>query len=296
LDLLSAAGEHVVRQVSHFSILREVGPWKLRNQHSHLLLALMLGLVSTRVPVRSRLRRFGSILLLIMVADLVSAIVAVQLWTAKTVYEEQGLLLLLPWEFNAVECLWYLTYVIPLQAAPFVLLFLTVIWNGGKSIFTGPAGAASDKSPGSEKLVPLKLPHVRRWVACSGVIAVSAGLLAGSVWIHLRELDPLHQRTHVALGNLLYSRGNLETAKKEYQRAVAGGTRDGEAWFKLAQILQLEGDSGRSTRVLRQGRLVMRDSRWIERTERSLLELQERPMSEVPTITVIPPPETKDSE
>ncbi|HEV8337229.1 MAG TPA: hypothetical protein VGR67_12495 [Candidatus Polarisedimenticolia bacterium] len=272
--------------MSHFSELPGTEEWQIQNQHSHLVLVLVLFLLSMRIGLRRRILGFGSILVSVLLLDFISAVLAIQLRTAKTLFEEQGMLLLLPWEFNVVECLWYVLYVVPLQAGPFILLLVTAFWNGAAS----PKGSVGE-TPGALAPAPSTSPKLRPLVLGACVLAVAAAAFGASRWVHSRNANPLHQKTHVKLGGYFYDRGALEKARKEYGSAVSEGSLDPEAWFRLSELLRMEGKNREAARLLRRGRLIFQDPRWIRQVERSLTELQrgkEKPA--VPEIIAIPPP------
>ena len=139
------------------------------------------------------------------------------------------------------------------------------------------------------------LRGVRSWRLIGGV-SLGVALIGGiaiSIWGRVRESDPLHVDAHVRLGNILFENGDLESAEGEYRAAVEAGSRDGEAWFRLAQIRKLEGDAEASNELLRRGLRVVSDPTWRDWMRRAPGGPKMDPGRGVPAIVVVEPPEAR---
>ena len=266
VHFLFSVGRAILEATRHFSAVPNDGIPDASGFHSNIPLLLALALVSTRMEIRRRIRVFGILGLIFVLLEIVSASLAVQLQMAKGVFGQHRILLLLPAEFNALEQVWYLTYILPLQGGPFLLFILTALWNGGAF-----SPRASLRSPGgnSGEIHKVAVQSSGRryrwgwWVAAGLAVAGVLGL-GLSWWNVRRESLPLHVDSHAKLGDWLFRAGRLEAAETEYKAAVKAGSQDGEAWYNLALIARLQGRPKESARLLDRGLEVVEDPYWRE--------------------------------
>ena len=66
--------------------------------------------------------------------------------------------------------------------------------------------------------------------------AVQAGreAEAAGFWGRILELDPMHERSLAALGQLAFRKGDLEAARAAFQRLVTASGKDPQPWLNLA--------------------------------------------------------------
>lgn len=223
------------------------------NQHSHLALIAALFLVSWSIPLRQRVKRFTLLAGIALVQDLVVAAVSLSMHDAKSIYQMQGWVVLLPWEYNALQILWYLLYGIPLEFVPFLLFLLTGLWNSGidpRDWIRGPATRAPDiPAPSWESGRRGRIS--RAWTAVA-VVAVALALAGGALaWRALRNVHPLHQRTHRLLGLRYLAQANPEKAEREFRTARREGSSEPAVAVGLAEALREQGRKDEAVAILR---------------------------------------------
>jgi hypothetical protein len=263
---VAAVTRPVLDWTQHFTGLPEVESASPANQHTHLILIFALFLVSWRMSMRRRVTYFGALAVLAVVQDLFAACLSLRLHEAKALFNQRGWLMLLPWEYNLLELLWYLVYAIPLQGVPFVLFLLTASWNAGlrpAQLITGQTSPTEARSPNPRTPVRARSPLFSYAVSVlAGLFLVGAASLGMGMWEKVRELDPLHLRTHVLLGNMRWLEGNVREAEGEYRHVVEAGTGEGEAWLRLAQIRALKGEREEAIGILEEAVGVVQDPTW----------------------------------
>jgi tetratricopeptide (TPR) repeat protein len=288
LDVGTKVGKHywsgiavvthpVLSWTQHFRNLPQVTQVFPGNQHSHLVLIAALFLVSWRLPLWRRLSCFGMLAGLAFVQDCVAAGLSLRLHEAKALFEQRGWLMLLPWEYNTFDTLWYLIYAVPLQAAPFLLFFLTASWNSGvrfASFVPGsPVGRGVELSIQEFPPPQRSLPRRALVPNCVAVFLAGSVLVGAGVWARIRERDPLHLKTHLYLGNLHFSEGKLQEAAVEYRHMVAMRPIEGEAWLRLAQVQYDLGKREEAVRILQRGAGTVEDGPWVDRIRAGLKDL-----------------------
>ncbi len=287
---VAAVTRPVLDWTQHFTGLPEVESATPANQHTHLILIFALFLVSWRLSIRRRLKYFGILAVLAVVQDLFAAGLSLRLREAKTLFGQRGWLMLLPWEYNTLEVLWYLVYAVPLQGVPFVLFFLTALWNAGlkpAELFTGPAAPGGIGSPNprtaarGRNLLPSTV-----WLLLAGLFLVAVVILGAGKWEKARERDPLHLRTHVLLGSARLMEGKLREAEAEYRHAVEMGTTEGEGWLRLAQVLWMLDKREEAVEVLRRAVGVIQQPAWRNRIQAELEKLGSAGPNPTPPIEV----------
>jgi hypothetical protein len=245
-------GQWAVKSLRHFVWSPAIHITNLSGMYSHLILLLAIFLVSIRIPVARRIRVFLPIALLAVGIDVFTAVLTVQLQIVNETYRQSQVLLLIPAEFNLVESIWYLVYVVPLQAGPFLLLGVSALLNGvPNAVFA----TAAQKST-----ITLGTPSPRVIVACLAPIVVF--ISAACIWVRIRERNPQHMRAHEVLGSLLFERGDFSSARREYRIAIRSGSADGATWYRLALIEELNGNEEAARMLLEQGIDVVDEPAW----------------------------------
>lgn len=290
---IAAGTQPVLKWTQHFREPPEVARDIPSNQHTHLVLILALFLVSWRLPLRRRVVYFGFLATLAVVQDWVAATLSLRLHEAKMLYEQLGWLMLLPWEYDTFQVLWYLVYAVPLQAAPFLLFLLTALWNADvkpaefirRLAWAGEAGLPARESSSRpwSSLRPRIVPTL------AGILLVAGIPVGAGMWSRIRERNPLHLRSHVSLGNARLLEGKVREAEAEYRHAVETGTVEGEAWLRLARVQVMLGERQQAVEILRKAAWVVGDPTWRNRIQAELEALGSSDPYRPPSIGVVDP-------
>ena len=241
----------IVNFLGHFDGLRTAAA-RPENQHSHLALIAALFLVSWSIPWRRRLGTFSLLAAIALAQDLIVAAVALAMHQAKSIYQLQGWVVLLPWEYNALQILWYLLYAIPLEFVPFLLVLLVALWNCGIDpsdwIRGAPRIAQRTPSALASRWKPRMTP--RGWAAAAGA-AVVLILMGAAGWTWLRNGNPLHQRTHRLLGRQFLQQSDYVRAERQFRIAMREGSAETAVQIGLAEALHGRGLSEEAVAVLK---------------------------------------------
>jgi tetratricopeptide (TPR) repeat protein len=116
-------------------------------------------------------------------------------------------------------------------------------------LFAGPGGICTDNLPSLEFTTPLAM----------NIAEAAWRNLAIFMAFRPRNPVPLASETHgkrLALGILHESRGALGRALAEYRRAIRLSPTDGDAWWRLARVLDWMGETERARGAVQKGLLV----------------------------------------
>ena len=286
----------ILEATRHFRDLPETGSVIPANQHSHLALLLALFLVSWRIPLGRRVKYFGLLAVLAVLQDVTAASLSLKLHLAKALFNRFGWVELLPWEYNAIQLLWYVLYALPLEAVPFLLMFLTILWNQGvnPSALFGRMASPASASPSAESPRPKsKSPFLRRLAgSLTALVVIGLTWTTWRAWLGRTERDPLHLKTHVMLGRMHLLSGEMAKAEAEFRHAVASGTLEGEAWVQLAVLLDRRGRRGEAVDLLRRAAAVVGDTESRNRIGAALESMGSTDPYRPPPIVSVQPPET----
>jgi len=293
LDLLSRPAGALVRRLGHFPPVPGLPGPRLESMHTLGVFLLAVFLVSTRVPWPRRVRALAVSLVAVLALDFVSAILGLQLQAAKNAFEGPGILILLPVEYNALECLWYVAYVIPLQAGPFVLLILSALANVG---FLEPKRGGRETSPPFAEETGGKRTGIRPGrkrilaLTVTAAVALPAVVVTAALWMRAREFRPLHAGAHARLADLYFERNELPSARTQYLAATAGGSESERVWRRLTLIAYRKGDRAEALRILTRAMETVRDPALAEqfRALRDDIDMEDSPARN--QIIAIPPP------
>ncbi|HEU5182222.1 MAG TPA: hypothetical protein VFW45_15665 [Candidatus Polarisedimenticolia bacterium] len=247
---IAAVVRPVLKWIAHFEG-QPASATRPENQHSHLALIAALLLVSWSIPWRRRVRRFALLASMALAQDLTVAAISCAMHDAKSLYEMQGWVVLLPWEYNALQIVWYILYAIPLEFVPFLLVLIVALWNGGidpSDWLRGAPRAGEDAPsvhPGNWK--PRMSPRRK---ALAGGIAALLIVAGATFWIRLRDGNPLHQRTHRLLGRQFVEQGDYVRAERQYRTALREGSAETAVQIGLGEALQGRGLRDEAVTVL----------------------------------------------
>lgn len=277
----------VFLRTQHFQVLDSIDEVSIVNLDHLVVFAISLLIVSGRTSGTSWtrwIRRFVLVMLLIILFHVVTAFLSLNLKTAQDLILQQQLQILLPWEFRILDALKFSLYDLGLQAGPFVLMILSVVWN--ESSPTPPShtlrarGAGGDPPQlgrarrlerGESRESATRVRLDRRWIL--GSLAFLVTVVSGiAFWSRWRESQPLHVAAHARLGQIYLDHGSLRASEAQYRIAVAGETRDPEVFYNLAKILSRRGARAESETLLRRGYLLAEDTGWRRRFEEALAQ------------------------
>lgn len=264
--LVMEAGSVVLPWIQHFPAVATLKNLDIRNLDVPVILLVCLFAVSLRIPLAARTARFASAFAVLFAWSVAGALAWSQVMAAEDLQSSAGLLLYLPWEFRVLDGLKYLLYDFGMEVSTFVLLALTVVWNAPELAAHFPAFAADERARPS--------PRAGHGRSRAGLLTVGAAVLAIALmlgWARAaRESNPLHSHAHARFGDLFLQAGNKAQAEAQYRAAVAGGTREGNAWLQLAQLLRQRGAPAEAERILRRGLGVVSEGPDRRRLEEAL--------------------------
>ena len=200
----------------HFPLIPSLDSLVVLNLDFAVVFTISLFLVSTSIRWPRRVRLFGFTILCVSAIHVVTIILQLKVTSSVDLSRRFNLSVLVPWEFFVVERLKYLFYDLGVQAGPFLLASLTVIWNCWE-----PSLRAGTR-PG----------HRTRWLLTCAAVSI-VGVAALSAWFWVRESHPIHRSAHVTLGTLYQRHGNLAGAATQFEIALENGVRGSEALLQL---------------------------------------------------------------
>ncbi len=235
---IGAAIQPLLKRIAHFEGL-PASATRPENQHSHLALIAALFLVSWSIPWLLRVKRFSLLAGMALAQDLIVAAISLGMHEAKSLYQLEGWVVLLPWEYNALQILWYLLYAIPLEFVPFLLVLIVALWNCGIDPSDWVRGDEGASGP-SGQARPMWRMTPRRWAAATGACLVLI-LTGATAWIWLRNGNPLHQRTHRLLGRQFLQQGDYVGAERQFRTALLEGSDETIVRIGLGEALHGRG-------------------------------------------------------
>jgi hypothetical protein len=254
-DLVLRTGTLALPCVQHFPALSTLENLDIRNLDFVVTLLICLFVVSIRIPLPSRIVRFGACLAIVFASNVAAVLLQSQILATEQLQSSAGLMLYLPWEFHVLDGLKYLLYDFGMEASTFVLLLLTVTWNSPEiapvAFLPGTGVAPRNRSRASGG---------RGRTAAIAFGGAALSLVAILAWGRIRESNPLHCRTHARLGDLFLQGGGTAKAEAQYRAAIAGGVTEGAAWLHLAELLRQRGATLEADRILRQGAGIVTDA------------------------------------
>ena len=265
--MLAAA---VLRVTQHFPVYSGLENHELRYLDFLAILGISYFAVSSGMGWKKRLLRFAGLFIVILVIDVVAVVLQAEIGVARELWRKEGLILLLPREYQIISWLKYLLFEFGLQLGPFILFALGAAWNSGISVSLPAWWGTADHDQGLGVGAKSQVNRGQRrtpWVVGLAIVMVVATSLG--VWKFVRESDRRHVQTHVLLGNLFFDKGRWARAEGQYRVAIGEGSLDGQAWFNLAVIRRDQGESSESIRLLQSGLEVVKDPSWQHRMEKA---------------------------
>ena len=237
------AAERIVLATQHFPLLSGFPGLTPPSGDFVVLLAIGLTLASIGSDRRRRVGLLAIALVVTAGLQTLAAVASIHLESAAEMARSQGLLVLLPAEFQLVSQAKLALYYSQL-AVIFTLFLLTSPWFDG------------DRAIGR----PLAFGCV-----------LGAILLAGSsmAWGRWRETDERHVAAHAKIGHLFWAKHDDAVAGEQYRISVAGGTVDPEVYFNLAGIEARRGRLAEASRLLRRCAVLGADPVWAARVTRA---------------------------
>lgn len=281
--LVLGVAQPIVLSTQHFPVLENFDTLTLRNLEFGVILTLALFLVSTKLGLVSRLKRFGLLLAALFSFHVLVAIVTIKVSVAQDLLNRVQLLVLSPEEFRVLDRIKYFCYDLGLEISSFVILLLAVVWN-----LTASRARSSDRESHTGGRSAMKRHRVqerdrgsrrRLLVAVTGLGVIAIVVCAALVYARVRESNPGHVQAHAKLGHLFWKAHKDTKAAEQYRCALAGGTTDPEVFYNLSRLEARVGNRGEARRLLDQGLGMAHEPVWQTRFHEAIGLMQSKSAS-----------------
>ncbi len=280
--LVLGVAQPIVLSTQHFPVLANFDNLTLRNLEFGVILTLALFLVSTKLGLVSRLKRFGLLLAALFSFHVLVAIVTIKVSVAQDLLNSVQLLVLSPEEFRVLDRIKYFCYDLGLEITSFVILLLAVVWN-----LTASRARASDRESRAGRRSAMKGRRSqegergdrRRLAAATGLGVIAIVVCAAVVYARVRESNPGHVQAHAKLGHLFWKAHKDTKAEEQYRCALAGGTTDPEVFYNLSRLEARVGNRGEARRLLDQGIMMAHEPVWQSRFQEAIGLMQSKSAS-----------------